>query len=144
HTFFLVLFWVGVFIVFYTYLGYGIAIFILSKIRGRKPLSAIANDDELPEDTLVVAAYNEEAFIASKVQNCLELDYPEDKLTLLFVTDGSTDRTPEILRQFSRIRLFHENARKGKIHAVNRIMSEVKTPVTVFCDANTFLNRESI
>lgn len=144
HTFFLVLFWVGVFIVFYTYLGYGIVIFVLSKIRGRKAVGAVANDDELPDVTLVVAAYNEEGFIESKVKDCLELDYPEHKLTLLFVTDGSTDRTPEILRGYPRIRLFHENARKGKIHAVNRVMSEVKTPITIFCDANTFLNRESI
>ncbi len=144
HTLFLVLFWSGIFIVFYTYLGYGIVIFVLSKIRRRKTVPDIVRDDELPEVTLVVAAYNEEAFITSKVQNCLELDYPTNKLTLLFVTDGSTDRTPEILRQYSQIRLFHEDARKGKIHAVNRVMGDVKTPVTIFCDANTFLNRESI
>ena len=144
HTFFLVLFWIGVFVVVYTYLGYGIVIFVLSKIRGRKPAPAFATDDDLPEVTLVIAAYNEEAFIENKVNDCLELDYPENKLTLLFVTDGSTDRTPEILRRYPRIKLFHESARKGKIHAVNRVMGEVKTPVTIFCAANTFLNRESI
>ena len=53
--------------------------------------------DNLPECTLVVAAYNEEAFIENKIANSLKLNYPEGKLKLVFITDGSSDKTPEII-----------------------------------------------
>jgi cellulose synthase/poly-beta-1,6-N-acetylglucosamine synthase-like glycosyltransferase len=74
----------------------------------------------------------------------LALDYPADKLSILIVTDGSTDRTPEMVRQVKTMQLFHEPERKGKIHAVNRVMKFVKTPIVIFSDANTYLNREAI
>lgn len=138
----IILFWMGIFIVGYTYVGYGIVIWILSKFKKQKSFNASEND--LPEVTLLIAAYNEEDFIRQKIENTMALDYPAGKLSLFFVTDGSSDRTPDIVARFPGIRHFHEPARKGKIHAVNRVMRFVKTPVVVFCDANTFLNRDAI
>jgi biofilm PGA synthesis N-glycosyltransferase PgaC len=136
-------FWTGIFIVLYTYLGYGIVIFLLSKIRVRqRPL--LQADHKLPRVTLLIAAFNEEGFIEEKVKNTFALDYPADKLSIFIVTDGSTDRTPDLVRQFQSIHLFHEPERKGKIHAVNRIMKFVETPVVIFSDANTYLNRDAI
>ncbi len=143
QTFFITLFWTSVAIVGYTYLGYGLAIWLLSKIRKKNSL-VFQPDDQLPEVTLVVAAYNEESFIREKIQNSLELDYPPSRLHFLFVTDGSTDRTPEIVKEYPSVALFHEPERKGKIHAVNRIMQNVASPITVFCDANTYLNKDAI
>src|SRR4051812_37951557 len=110
------LFWLGVLIIFYTYVGYGIVIFILAKIR-RAPKVEAVKDDELPEVTLLVAAYNEEQYVESKILNTLSLDYPADKLSIVFVTDGSSDSTPDIIKQYN-LKLFHEAQRKGKIHAV--------------------------
>jgi biofilm PGA synthesis N-glycosyltransferase PgaC len=136
-------FWLGVLIILYTYLGYGIVIYMISKIKSHKT-PAPASAENLPEVTLIIAAYNEEDFIVSKIANTLALDYPVEKLSIFFVTDGSSDSTPEIVSQFSDITLFHEAARKGKIHAVNRVMHFVKTPIVIFSDANTFLNREAI
>src|SRR5690606_20581857 len=72
------------------------------------------------------------------------LDYPKDKLTVFIVTDGSTDATPAIAAKHPSVTLFHEAARKGKIHAVNRVMKFVSTPLTIFCDANTCLNDTAI
>ena len=148
------IFWTGIFVVSYTYLGYGIVIFILSKIRGRPhtlpPSSRVQQADpapvvhELPVVTILIAAFNEENFIEEKIKNTLALDYPADKLSILIVTDGSTDRTPEMVRQCKAVQLFHQPERKGKIHAVNRVMKFVKNPVVIFSDANTFLNREAI
>jgi poly-beta-1,6-N-acetyl-D-glucosamine synthase len=135
------IFWFGVFIVLYTYLGYGVVIWFHSKFRTNK---SVQNHEDLPEVTLLVAAYNEQDFIRQKIQDTLALDYPEDKLQLFFVTDGSSDATPDIVREFPRISLFHEPQRKGKIHAVNRVMRFIKTPIVIFCDANTFLNKEAI
>lgn len=137
-------FWAGIFTVFYTYIGYAIVIYILFKLKKTRSVYADLPNEALPMVTLVVAAYNEEAFIAEKIKNTLALNYPSEKLKLLFVTDGSSDKTPDIIREFPQVQVFHENIRKGKIHAVNRVMRYVTTPITVFCDANTYLNPMAI
>ena len=140
----LVIFWLGMLTVGYTYVGYGMIIYILSKLKRRSSPLTVQTDSELPDITLLVAAYNEEAYILDKIHNTLALDYPKNKLKLFFVTDGSNDRTPEIIRNFPEIEVFHSPERRGKIHAVNRVMKHVSTPIVVFCDANTALNRESL
>ncbi len=139
-----VIFWIGILVVGYTYVGYGIIIYIFSKLKKRTNVLDSAPDEQLPSVTLLVAAYNEADIIREKIKNTLELDYPENKLEIFFVTDGSTDRTPEIVKEYPAIQLFHSFERKGKIHAVNRVMKSVKTPIVIFCDANTDLNREAI
>jgi cellulose synthase/poly-beta-1,6-N-acetylglucosamine synthase-like glycosyltransferase len=97
-----------------------------------------------PEVTLVIAAYNEAEVIEEKIANCLNLDYPSDKLSFLFITDGSNDGTDQIIARYPQIRLLHQPERKGKSAALNRAMKYVTTPITVFCDANTILNRPAI
>ncbi len=138
-------FWVFLFIVFYAYIGYGILLFILVKI---KRLFSKNNrefqDGYEPDVTLFIAAYNEKDFVAEKVKNSLELDYPKDKLHMVWVTDGSDDGTPDVLKQYPGVEVHHLPQRSGKIGAMNRGMKFVKTPVVVFCDANTMLGRESI
>nr|WP_026210787.1 glycosyltransferase family 2 protein [Flexithrix dorotheae] len=141
-------FWFALFLLFYSYLGYGLVLFGLIKLKrifwnGKRKVSQYQGDD-LPEVTLVVAAYNEEEFIEKKINNSLQLEYPEDKLKFLFVTDGSNDRTPDIVKKYSQIRLFHKPGREGKIAAVSRVMPNVDTPITVFSDANTILNERAI
>jgi len=96
--------------------------------------------EEWPEVTMIVAAYNEEGYIEEKIKDTLKLDYPAGKLTFFIVTDGSTDRTTDIVHQYTSVKLFHEAERKGKIHAVNRVMKFVNTPIVIFSDANTNLN----
>lgn len=140
-----IIFWIFLFIIFYAYLGYGIVLTIMVRIarlfRGKFVFQRVV---DYPEVTLLIACYNEEDFIAEKLRNCDELLYPEGKLKVLFVTDGSTDRTMEIIQAHGKYTLSHEDGRKGKIAAVNRVMKQVKTPITVFCDANTYLNAEAI
>lgn len=125
-------------------MGYGFIIFILSKLRKRPRTFVPVGDRDLPEVTLLVAAYNEELCIEDKIVNSLNLDYPKDKLSILFVTDGSTDNTPHIVKKFHAVKLFHDFQRRGKIHAVNRVMKHVHTPLVVFSDANTLLNTPAI
>lgn len=138
-------FWLSFFIVFYTFAGYGILLYFIIRIRraikGRRSIPAAEN---LPECTLVVAAYNEEAFIENKIANSLKLNYPEGKLKLVFITDGSTDKTPEIISRYPQIQLLHQPERAGKIAAVHRAMTYVNTEIAVFTDANTFLNPDAI
>lgn len=140
----LYIFWIGVAIIFYTYIGYGFLIYLLSKLKRFTPAPPISDDNQLPDVTLLIAAYNEEDFIVQKIENTLALDYPANRLSVFVVTDGSTDQTPAIVKKFHAVRLFHEAPRKGKIHAVNRVMKAVKTPIVVFSDANTLLNKEAL
>lgn len=140
----LFLFWAGIIIVGYTYLGYAAVLFVLSRLRRARKPAGEWTDNALPKVTLVIAAYNEEQCIEEKLINTLSLDYPEDKLAVFVVTDGSTDNTPEIVKKFHAVRLFHDFERRGKIHAVNRVMKHVSTPIVVYTDANTLLNPEAL
>lgn len=139
------LFWIGIFIVFYTYLGYGILLYILVKIKElfNKPKEMIL-PSPLPEVTLFIAAYNEEDIVASKMDNCRALDYPADKLKIVWVTDGSNDGTNELLKQYPDVTTLFQPERRGKTAALNRGIQYVKTPYVIFTDANTMLNKEAI
>jgi biofilm PGA synthesis N-glycosyltransferase PgaC len=149
-----ILFFLGAFVVFYSYLGYGLVIWSLIKLKNffqRRNYENQSSSFEptvfspaLPAVTLIVAAYNEEAFIVDKINNSLGLEYPKDKLDILFITDGSTDATPRLAAETPGIRALHEPERKGKIAAIHRAMAFVQTPIVIFSDANTLLNKESI
>jgi cellulose synthase/poly-beta-1,6-N-acetylglucosamine synthase-like glycosyltransferase len=141
-----ILFWLLLFIVFYAYVGYGILLYILVKIKRitGHSVSISHNTDYEPDVTLFIAAYNEKAFVAEKIKNSRELDYPAEKLHMVWVTDGSDDGTPEELKKYEGVTVHHLPQRNGKIGAMNRGMKFVTTPVVVFCDANTMLGRESI
>jgi cellulose synthase/poly-beta-1,6-N-acetylglucosamine synthase-like glycosyltransferase len=139
-------FWSLLFIVFYAYLGFGILLYTLVKIRrilGLAP-KKVVNTDYEPDVTLFIAAYNDKDFVAEKVKNSRELDYPASKLHMVWVTDGSDDGTPDLLKQFEGVEVHHLPQRSGKIGAMNRGMKLVNTPIVVFCDANTMLGKESI
>lgn len=138
------IFWFLLGVVVYTYLGYGLALGVIVMIKRKWKGRPAPPQDFEPKVTLVVPAYNEEDFIARKAANSLELDYPQDKLRILFITDGSNDRTVEILRDIQGVELSHSDRRAGKSAAENRAMTLVDTPVVVFCDANTLLNRQCI
>jgi biofilm PGA synthesis N-glycosyltransferase PgaC len=145
-TVFIIVFWISLAIVFYSYIGYGMLLWVLVRIKRlfRKRIIPTLPTGELPRVALVVAAYNEEDYIRDKILNTRELDYPAEKLEVIFVTDGSSDRTPDIVREYEFIRLLHQPERKGKIAAVNRAMQYVESPLVVFCDANTLLNKECL
>ena len=96
-----IIFWVLLFIVFYAYIGYGILLFILIRLKrlffGKKK---IVNTDYEPDVTLFVAAYNEKDYVDAKVKNSFEMEYPREKIHQVWVTDGSDDGTPDILKKY--------------------------------------------
>lgn len=142
-----VLLWISLFIVFYAFFGYGILLFIIIKIKRKVrglPVIPVVSAANLPTCSLVIAAYNEEGFILEKIKNTLELEYPAGKLEFIFITDGSTDRTPELIAAYPQIRLMHSTDRHGKIAAVHRAMDTITTEVVVFTDANTYLNPNAL
>ncbi|AFK04963.1 glycosyl transferase family 2 [Emticicia oligotrophica DSM 17448] len=139
-----IIFWLLIGLTFYAYIGYGILIWIMVKIKRLFVKSKSYNPNFLPEVTLLIAAYNEEDCIEAKIENSLSLNYPKEKLKIAFVTDGSTDRTAEIISKNSAITLYHKDGRSGKMAAINRVMPLVSTPITIYSDANAMLNADAV
>jgi len=141
----IIAFWISLFIILYTFIGYGFVLFLLIKIKRLfyTPASFDANL-EFPSVTILVAAYNEEDIVDAKVENTLRLDYPQEKKQIIFVTDGSTDSTTEKLNRFNDVLVLHEDSRAGKMAAIKRAMPFVEGEILIFTDANTFLNDEAI
>lgn len=141
-----ILLWVLIFVIFYAYVGYGIILFILVKMKRMLGLSKPYTDnlDYEPEVTLFVTAFNEEDFVEMKVRNSRELNYPPEKLKFVWVTDGSDDATEKMLREYGDIKVYHKDERNGKIAAMNRGFKFVETPIVMFSDANTLLGKESV
>jgi len=138
-----VVFWVLAGLVFYTYIGYGILMVLLVKIFGKRKVVDI-EEEELPTVTLFVAAYNEMAYLKEKVGNFKSLDYPKDKVQILFVTDGSDDGSEKYLASLPNVEVQHVSARGGKIGALNRGFQFVKNEIIIYSDANTTLNNKSL
>lgn len=148
-------------LVFYTYVGYGILMAILVALKrlifGRAGSKVVVNRKmdsgaesqsgagaEWPEVTLLIAAYNEEAVIANKAENTKALRAPAGKLKVVWVTDGSTDSTNDLLAKYPEFKVLYQPARQGKTAAINRAMTLIDTPLVIFTDANTMLNEEAV
>lgn len=138
-------FWICIFIILYTYLGYGLLLYVLLKIKrvlfAKKQLKV---ELYTPSLTIIVAAYNEAYCIEEKIKNTLALNYPADKIEYIFITDGSTDETPQIVAKYPVIKGMHLDGRSGKIAAVHRAMLVVRSEVVVFTDANTMVNEDAL
>ncbi len=133
----------SIFIVIHGYGGYTIP--LLFRFTENKDKSKMNHEwSPLHEITIVIAAFNEETIIKEKIENTIALDYPKELIKIIVVTDGSTDNTYNIASQFKEITCYHENSRKGKMAAIDRIMPFVESEITVFTDANTLLNKESL
>lgn len=140
-----IILWVSVAIIFYAFLGYGILLYVLVLAkRVFQKNSHTASSLFEPDITLVIPCFNEADIMEGKIANCRQLDYSLDKLTLVFITDGSTDHFAEVLGRHPDIQLLHDDRRAGKTAAENRAMLFVKTPFVVFSDANTLLNKEAM
>lgn len=143
-----ILFWAMLLIVFYTYLGYGILLYIIIRLKRLfkgKPMKAVLpSDEELPTMTLMICAYNEEDVVAEKMANTLALDYPHDKFRIMWVTDGSNDRTNELLQAYPEVDIVFSPERRGKTAALKHGLRELKTRYVAFTDANTMINRDAL
>ncbi len=145
-----IFFWLCIGLVFYTYIGYGILAWIFVKVRKILGITFPTSDDPSfqPKVTLVIPAYNEMSCIDAKVKNSFGLDYPADKIDVLFVTEGSNDGTTEYIESlrstYPNLKIIGGNERKGKIEAMNVAIKTISTPIVIFTDANTTLNKAVI
>ena len=132
-------------LVFYTYLGYGIVLFVMVRLKRLfSKTQKQTQKNELPEVTVLIPAYNEKDFIQQKIENTRQLDYPAEKIRQIWVTDGSDDGTQNLIKKYSDVEVLHRDERLGKIAAINRGMKYVKTEIVIFSDANTILGKQSV
>lgn len=143
-----ILFWLCLAIVFYTYIGYGLLLYILVRLKRllglSRPEPVLPDDDQLPDVTLMICAYNEEDIVHEKMANIRQLDYPKEKFCIMWVTDGSSDGSNDLLRQYPEVTLVYSPERRGKAAAMQHGLKENKTGIVVFTDANTMLNANAI
>ena len=136
---------ISILTVFYTYIGYGVIVLILNwLLKKNKAVHELDENQDLPTLTLLVAAYNEQDCIEEKILNSLSLAYPKNLIKFLFITDGSTDNTNQIIKKYPNIILFYEKGRNGKIAATKRAMKYVDTDIVAFSDANTTINNNAL
>ena len=144
-----VIFWTCMALVFYTYLGYGMLLYLLLKLKklfGKKQYEPILPLEEslLPNVTLMICAYNEESIITEKMENIRQLDYPKNKLCVMWVTDGSDDNSNELLSKYDDVTLVYSPERLGKAAAMQHGLKVNTAEYVIFTDANTMLNPGSI
>lgn len=129
------IFWLTVFLIFYTYVGYSLVVLLLARFTR----DTVERREIEPRITFLITAYNEEKNIAKKLINTLDLDYPKEKLEIIVASDGSTDRTDEIVNSFAgrRVRLVRVEGRAGKTETQNQAVRQATGDIIVFSDATT-------
>ena len=100
----------------------------------------------MPSVSMIITAYNEEKTIEKKLKNCLEINYPRDKIEFIIGSDGSTDQTETIVRYYQKegFKLYAFAERQGKANVLNKIVPEAKGDILVFSDANTLYDKDTI
>lgn len=127
----------------YVYFGYPALLWILT--LGKNPVSPKASEVE-PTVSFIISCYNEAKVIREKLENALALDYPEGKLFIFAVSDGSDDGTDEIVAEYASkgVRLLRQEGRLGKTMGLNLAMEHVQTDITVFSDANALYAKDAV
>jgi exosortase len=133
------IFWLCVAGVLYAYMIYPILLGVFSRLFGREDDPAALSDERLPKITLLIAAHNEEAVIARRIEDALAMDYPRNRYEILIASDGSTDRTQEIVQRYAPqgVRLIDYRLRRGKAAVLNATMALVRSEIVLLSDANT-------
>lgn len=130
-----IVFWLAVAALFYVYVGYPILVYLVSLAFPKN----IKRADFEPQVTILITAYNEEKAIRQKLENTLKIEYPKDKLEILVASDGSTDKTDEIVKEFASkgVRLFRQEGRVGKTITQNNAVERATGEIVLFSDATT-------
>jgi len=132
-----IIFWLASFLIVYTFVGYGILLTLLARVIHRP----IQRAPITPTVSLIIPAHDEEHVLAEKIENCFALDYARDRLEIIFITDGSQDRTNEIARaaEARGVHLLYQPERRGKIAAMNRAVPFATGDILIFSDADAMI-----
>ena len=141
------IFWACFFLVAYTYLLYPAVVFLASSAARLWPRVRVAREAGSPSVSLIIPAHNEERHLPAKLANLAALEYPKDRLEVLFVSDGSTDATNDILGRAAAggdITLLALPVRGGKSSALNQAVPRARHDILVFSDAATLFAPDAV
>ena len=135
-------FWTLIFLICYCYFGYPVVVACLSYI----PRRPIEKGECEPAVSVILSIWNEEDVIKSKIKNLLSLDYPAEKIEILIGSDGSSDQTNDMIRQFidPRVHLIEDAQRRGKMATLNDLVKKAKNEIIVFTDARQIFERDAV
>lgn len=132
-----------IFIPIYVYIGYPILLFIIRSVYTK---SHKIDEINTPKVTLIVSCYNEVDVIQDKMSNCKAIDYPQENLEIIFVSDGSTDGTDELIKEYcnDQIKIIRQEGRLGKTSGLNLAVDAAQGDLIVFSDANAMYQQDAI
>lgn len=135
------LFWLFILSLIYCYLGYPLLVWVISHFLHR----AVKKTENKPLVSVILSVFNEEAVAAIKIENLLSLDYPSEKLEILVGSDGSTDKTVEILKRCSgQVRFLESKKRRGKSAMLNDLVRQASGEILIFTDARQMMDAGAI
>jgi cellulose synthase/poly-beta-1,6-N-acetylglucosamine synthase-like glycosyltransferase len=137
-----IVFWACLILAFWSYAGYFLGLRFLALFSSR----TVTEADELPSVSVITTLYNEARTIQEKLENCRVLDYPQDLIEFIFVSDGSTDGTEQFIQDHLQpnMRLIHFDERQGKDNAQGAGVEASSADIIVFTDATTYLDRDAL
>jgi len=138
----MMIFWLALFVIVWTYFGYFLVLWLLSLFRTRE----IKKEVWFPAVSLIITAHNEERQIRQKIENTLTLSYPREKLEIIVVSDGSTDSTVQIVKSFQDqdIKLLAIPDRHGKHYGQGKGIAMAQSDIIVLTDTTTFLDQDAV
>ena len=141
------IFWTSIFLLLYSYILYPALLRILAYRKQSNRIIYSENGD-LPDISIIMSVYNEEKVLEDKINSIYNTSFPKGKMEVLIGSDGSNDRTEEILlnmkKKFINFSFYHSNLRKGKPNVLNDLVSKAKGDILIFTDANVLLNETTI
>lgn len=139
-----IVFWVCLGVFLYILFGHGLLLVLLKAFFSRP----VKRKAITPDVCFIIPAYNEEKVIRAKLENTLSLDYPQDRLKIVVVSDGCADRTEKIVKRMSkedsRIILIRQRPRQGRAVAINAAAERYRAEVYAISDANAMLDKHAL
>jgi cellulose synthase/poly-beta-1,6-N-acetylglucosamine synthase-like glycosyltransferase len=144
NEFLLVLFWIVLGLIINAHFIYPVFLTIIAHFFAPKRENTAFTSGV----SIIIAVYNEEKFIAQRIENLLKLDYDQNKIEILIGSDASSDHTNDILKEFAQkvpnLRIFLFPERRGKVFQLNDMAKEARYPILVFSDANTIFHPQTL
>ena len=141
------LFWTATVVLAYTFVGYPALVWALARVAARP----IRREPIAPAMSVLIAAHNEAQLIGSRIENCLALDYPADRLEIVVASDGSTDATVEVARRYERewrqgpvVRVLAYPWRRGKPSVLNDSVPQCRGEIVVLADARQRYDADAV
>lgn len=143
-----VLLYISTLFVLYTYLGYPLLVFLLSRLKP-KCTYELLKEEQLPSISIITPFINNEQAVKKRIENLKTLDYPTHKMDLIFISDGSKDQSISIIESiplgtFNQVSLIENKQRQGKANALNQGIDQCQTQYIVFSDIRQSIHNNAI